>query len=529
MTEPDAESLCRLIANSAAEERELWADGAGSLPDWVTTVCDLVHDLLRTAAPETIGQSRRSVDHAYFFVPLCMPIVNRSRLRLEGRVPARTYQMLSPLAHRRLRAEFVARLLEIAIPAATETLEQLRSQRADVEPHMLAREYYFPGPARRLLGLFAQYPVLARLMAEAGRDWESATAELLARLHRDRRRLRNLVGNTATAGHQSPLVSDIRPGLSDPHQGGRTVLALRFRNRRWLIYKPRSCRGEWEWRALAHTVGEVTGLRLWHPKVILGSDYGWMEYVAPTSCRKRRDAQLFYRRAGALICIARIVRAVDLHRGNLIARGAHPVFIDTETLWHLENMPAGRTHVSPLLRTGLIPVAAAAAAQRSWHALDSEPLDSASGALHRPRLGHHYVAADEFAAEIFEGFRLAAKTIGADALTRKRLRQRLRRIAQTPMRRVVRSTAEYARLRELGVTPALLGDGRRRFGTLAAACRRTAVAPELADAEARQLCRFDIPGFTDWRTASSVAPVLPSELELLRDLPALRLAFARPT
>src|SRR4029077_9641638 len=78
-------------------------------------------------------------------------------------------------------------------------------------------------------------PVLARLTATTVDLWARNQAEMLVRLRDDGPLLGALLaGEPAAPG---PLLG-VRPGLSDPHDGGRAVHALAFAAGE-LIYKPR--------------------------------------------------------------------------------------------------------------------------------------------------------------------------------------------------------------------------------------------------------------------------------------------------
>jgi len=68
------------------------------------------------------------------------------------------------------------------------------------------------------------------------------------------------------------------------------------------------------------------------PRTVDCGTHGWMEYVPAASCSERAEVGSFYRRAGSLLCLLWVLGATDIHLGNIIASGEHPVPIDLETL-----------------------------------------------------------------------------------------------------------------------------------------------------------------------------------------------------
>ena len=100
-------------------------------------------------------------------------------------------------------------------------------------------------------------------------------------------------------------------------------------------------------------------------------EYGWTEFVSPETCLTRDDVTRFYERVGGLIALLYVMDATDLHAGNIIAAGEHPMLIDLEALFHphrtaptvFEPSPpiwaAARVIRDSVLRIGLLP-------ERSW-------------------------------------------------------------------------------------------------------------------------------------------------------------------
>lgn len=223
--------------------------------------------------------------------------------------------------------------------------------------------------ASGLRRLFESCPVLARLICIRIDHWSTATAEFLERLHGDRPRLATFrsdeeSGNTRLTDDAGLQVVGVMTGLSDPHQAGRTVAIVEFKNGRKVVYKPRSLQMDAGFQELLGWVNRIDSQLSFRTLTVLDrGDYGWCEFVAAEDCASTGEVETFYQRAGALTAIFYALNTTDLHHENLIAARDQPVAIDLETLLaprryrdefqgtsELEN-PAGDS----ILQTGLFP------------------------------------------------------------------------------------------------------------------------------------------------------------------------------
>jgi hypothetical protein len=172
--------------------------------------------------------------------------------------------------------------------------------------------------------------------------------ELRRRLALDRRAIARSLGDGVPLGR----VVEVRSGLSDPHDGGRTVAIVRTASGLRVVYKPRAVGLEAAFHRLVAWWNERAGpLALFAPRVIDRGRYGWMEFVAHVGCPDSQAAARYWARAGALIALAALLDATDLHHGNLIAHGEYPVLVDLETLLQ----PRRPREARSLLDTGLVP------------------------------------------------------------------------------------------------------------------------------------------------------------------------------
>jgi lantibiotic modifying enzyme len=168
------------------------------------------------------------------------------------------------------------------------------------------------------------------------------------RLAADRRQLQASIG----CGRPLGRVLAVREGLSDPHDGGRTVALVRFASGVRVVYKPRPVGLE---AAFQHFLQwwnrRAGGLELLTPQVVDRGAHGWMEHVRQEQCHEAGAVGRYYERAGALIALAGLLDATDLHCGNVVACGEYPVLVDLETLLQ----PRWPGEERSLLDTGLVP------------------------------------------------------------------------------------------------------------------------------------------------------------------------------
>lgn len=237
-----------------------------------------------------------------------------------------------------------------------------------------------------LLAFFLKYPVLGRLVATAIDFWVEATVEFLERLKADRFEigqlfLPKLLSFEAEADREevrssksSPCLTSqlgkvikIQPNLSDPHNRGRSAIALKFESGLKLVYKPKNLGLEVVYNQFLDWCNHH-GVPLPF-KVFKVSDrqtYGWAEYVEQLPIEDALAAQRFYQRAGMLLCILYLLQGTDCHHENLIACGEHLVLVDMETLMHHEASEfaespeatasaAAQQLFGSVLRSGLLP------------------------------------------------------------------------------------------------------------------------------------------------------------------------------
>lgn len=206
-----------------------------------------------------------------------------------------------------------------------------------------------------LLDVWMALPVLARQVATMLDTWTVATRELLTRAIDDRPALETQFGPLGA-------VADVRPSLSDPHDGRRRVAIVTFASGRSLVYKPRDVGMERALTAFLHWANEA-GLQPAQPtlRVLDRESYGWCEMASPARFSHADDVDAYYRVAGGLVAVSYVLRARDLQMENIVATAAGPVVIDAEMLCQptrdVDVDADGRPRLESSLASGLLTMA----------------------------------------------------------------------------------------------------------------------------------------------------------------------------
>ena len=183
------------------------------------------------------------------------------------------------------------------------------------------------GTATGLIDFLLRYPVLARLLAVAAAQIADSAIELLQRAHQDRLDLALTFQPDTGLGHVEALLL----GLSDPHQGGRTVCILRFASGLKLVYKPRSFEIDDTFNRLIDWLNQ-RGLNppLRSLRLLPRQGYGWSEFIATAECGSQAEVQRFYQRQGSHAALMYFLCGTDFHYENFVPEGEYPVPIDLE-------------------------------------------------------------------------------------------------------------------------------------------------------------------------------------------------------
>ncbi|MGE0217444.1 type 2 lanthipeptide synthetase LanM family protein [Mycolicibacterium sp.] len=253
------------------------------------------------------------------FGQLVAPLVREADHRLGqavGQAP-----VLAADARQCLRTALLDAAATLLAPAL---YERFAAARTEPSPY---RRFVTDMAAGGLDTLFDDLPVLLRLLATVTRGWIDACTDLATRLHTDLPAIRAVL----LAGRDPGPVVGVTGGLSDPHDGGRTVQILTFADGTRVVYKPKDLRFDAAWCALVDRLNRTGAPVTLTPVRTLACDgYGWTEYVEHTGCHDHAAAGRFFRRAGAWLALFHCFGSTDMHHENILAAGEHPVPIDLE-------------------------------------------------------------------------------------------------------------------------------------------------------------------------------------------------------
>src|SRR4051812_30333767 len=123
-------------------------------------------------------------------------------------------------------------LWELGVPNQESARQQKSSRQIE--------KLYPAGTAAKALYLFGKYPVLARLWTVQVEWWQQFVVDLLKHSAAFSKAIK-------VSAKARDRIEAIKTDLSDPHDGGRTVLRVRFGNASEWYYKPRTGRQEVVW------------------------------------------------------------------------------------------------------------------------------------------------------------------------------------------------------------------------------------------------------------------------------------------
>jgi type 2 lantibiotic biosynthesis protein LanM len=467
-----------------------------------------------------------------------------ARERLRNRLPVSAFADVEPAVLETLEAALVRWLTFVCGPALEleKTIFRMKVDAAR-PPGLAVSDQAFAaifdeamdGDGRRRF--LMEYAVLARQTCALVLRWCDVMGEFLARLATDRA---DLTREVAGADDLGRLV-EVETGLSDPHHGGRSVLAARFASGHRIIYKPRGVSMDRAYFGLLRWLraqGSPVAFR--EPKYLDRGSYAWVEHVPHVPCRTLDEVRTFAHAAGALLCVAYLLDATDLHDGNLIACGTDPVLIDLETLLEPQvrrdtdrhrGAAAVRADVllnQSVVRTALLPTwrfrpgsdvadvgglgTLCGSTSTGWYrrTTESNPLSDELRSLALTTMPDGTGGARALADQVERGFRETY------VLVRERRDALLAQggpfaaFAAVPVRLLFRDTQVYVKLAESSFAPNACRDGADRSlalerikRVLHRAARRPAFTP-LLRAEARAIEELDIPFFSTTTTSADL-------------------------
>lgn len=449
------------------------------------------------------------------FVELWSPLVGMALAAYaqarETAIPAESMKVLV-----RGLAEEMARVAGVA------AFERFRRRReADPAPGVYER-FVAEELASGLLDFAEEFPVAMRQLVRLASTWYEALTELLARVERDRPAL----AERFAAGAELGPIAVVERVDSDRHAGGRVVFRVAFASGLELAAKPRSLAVEAAYAGLVGWLAEAGFPDLPPaPEVLDRGDHGWMRWERSAPLADRGALETWWRRAGALIALAELLGAEDLHAENIVAVADGPLVVDAEMLLQPDRAgAAGRERrerfTGGLLRrageagrvaawAGLHPVEERVVTERGrgWSGLGTDALAPvpvpvvARPLANVPAHDGRPTSPQEFAVALVAGYRstwrrlldVRDRLVAADGP--------LDRFAGAPLRLLLRASQEYATVLDLAATPRHQRDALGASLLLEAMARPFASATKaprawpLIAAERAALEGLDVPRF----------------------------------
>jgi type 2 lantibiotic biosynthesis protein LanM len=320
----DVQGRFATVRHTASEPRPAWIDDAV----WIETA-------LRSKSAEQIDPTPGAEPRP--FEPLLLPVVYQAEARLWGDSRAGLREHFTDTGLVSLRLMLLDQLSDLCAPPLYEHFAAVRGRATDAQTrspdHDAGTSLHDRFVAEMRSGgfrrLFEEKPVLLRLLATLARQWIDSVHEFASRLEADLAMVRrDLVRRDGPA-----RVARIDGGLSDRHNGGRSVVIVTFEDEGRAVYKPKDLRLDAAWHDLiARLNGSEPPMQLRAVRAIARENYGWTEFIDHTACADETGCDLYFRRAGAWLALFHCFAATDMHQENVIAAADHPVPIDLETI-----------------------------------------------------------------------------------------------------------------------------------------------------------------------------------------------------
>ncbi len=312
---------------------------ADDSPPWLTWLDRILEqaeaaaiDVVSGAAVEADGFTAEGLPYAEALVPM----TRAAEAALAARLGAAWDAHVSPAARdawTRQLARELSGLVQMALHQRFEALRAAAAPGAGEGGGEEGADPYYDFVVSLLHGgwpdLFVAYPVLARHAAVIIERHVANVTCLVRRFAADRDALAQAFGRGQPPG---PIV-DVRPALSDPHDGRQRVAVLTCAGGQRLVYKPRDVRMELAFsrvlEAMAASGCEAVPRGL---DVVAGDGYGWEGFVESEPLTSIDEVRTWFRRAGGLLCVTWLLGGRDLHMENVVATRQGPVLVDLEAL-----------------------------------------------------------------------------------------------------------------------------------------------------------------------------------------------------
>lgn len=343
------------------------------------------------------------------------------------------------------------------------------------------------------------WPVLASVWEDQVRGWARFLSAFLCHV-------------TTFLNRRSPglTICEMETDLSDPHHKGRSVIRVTLSDKSQWYYKPRSGRREAAWKcyiAAVNSAGFAPSLSAANVHTCRG--HCWMPSVQARRCANAQERDKLAQRVGALLYLAHIFKAVDLHGANIVHCGQYPVLVDCESFFHPETrLPVNREGASSLLRTGMF---VGVNRNADWPLTGSVPCGHPSNASCKNRKV-------ERSQEVILGFQAMHDFLQSQKDNRL-LKSAQAQLQRLPTRHIYRPTAFYYHILRASLGSRMLRNPNKRHGFLHGQLSDGLCSPRTVRSEVLQLLVGDIPFFSG---ASARPRQSLTKLQLTRALRELR-------
>jgi len=174
---------------------------------------------------------------------------------------------------------------------------------------------------------FLNYPIAGRILVRTIDTSLSYYNEIFTNLLFDIKHINSI----CNCGTQVDVV-DINLGLSDPHNGSKSVCILELSGGKKIVYKPRSLQPELEVRSFLQVLrdnGSPPIFTIMESKDL--GDHGWQSYIEPSDCIALQELQDYYECVGASMFLLRVFSSSDIHQENLMPHREQMIVLDFET------------------------------------------------------------------------------------------------------------------------------------------------------------------------------------------------------
>jgi len=489
------------LAPGLLELRKTFRDFSPADESWVPAAVDIIDFLScgREKPQRDAEQDAAALPGADIpFGPVWSALTEHELARLKGACAAAVPEApLAPQAWRDIGRDLLRNLCGASAYclaaefAVFRGLEGAELSGFDPDSDAAFRAFVHRFLAEDFRAFFEEYPALLRVMAVLLENWRRNAALFVSRLAEDWPELAKIFA----ASDMFRRISRAEFGVSDPHEGGKTVALLELDGGGRFLYKPKPLAAEaWFCAYLDRldAAGFVSGLgRL---RVLDRGGYGYCAFARRADFTEEAQVRKYFRSGGELLFHMYLLGASDLHHENIVATAAGPYPIDLETLccprprlgegaFDAANLAQHRFFFESVVRTALLPRyeflgggrilessgLAGGSAEESGEALRWEFANRdrmrvakvrvrIESSANKPLLNGRPVAAADFLDDIESGFAAAYRQALRPEF-RRAVSAALESLENLPTRFILRNTRVYAHMLQKSLEPAALKDG----------------------------------------------------------------------